>query len=216
MEMPAVVALVVVREDVAARVGGAVEERKVLERAERAGRWGAFEPQQHRAVAVDAIESALVCRPPLTVVPSEHDAGVVDDFAAAHLEARHRADAQRRLLGGVSEHEVEHDKAAKHRPCHWGSSRQTCSAYATRTSQKSASTWPPVAAALRCILRCCQSATAIDTTDAASSTPEIGRVTNSHGSESVMIERTRLISIWSPRITPRMKGASGKPNFTMR
>jgi putative tricarboxylic transport membrane protein len=30
------------------------------------------------------------------------------------------------------------------------------------------------------------------------------------------IERTRLISIWSPRITPRMNGASGNPTFTIR
>ena len=32
---------------------------------------------------------------------------------------------------------------------------------------------------------------------------------------AVMTARRRLISIWSPRITPRMKGASGKPNLTM-
>src|SRR3954463_8624695 len=62
-----------------------------------------------------------------------------------------------------------------------GKSRQSCSTLATTISQKSASTWPPVAAT----------------------------------SESVMIERTRLISIWSPRITPRMKGASGKPQATV-
>jgi hypothetical protein len=57
---------------------------------------------------------------------------------------------------------------------------------------------------------CCQSAKTIEPTPSASITPEIGRVRKSHGSESVMSARTRFTSIWSPRVTPRISGASGK------
>src|SRR3954466_10977509 len=80
--------------------------------------------------------------------------------------------------------------------------------------QKSASPSAP-GASFFCDLRCCHNAATIDSTDAASSKPEIGRVMKSQGFESVMIERTRLISIWSPRITPNMNGASGKQNLTI-
>ena len=57
-------------------------------------------------------------------------------------------------------------------------------------------------------------ASATDSAAATSSPPEIGRVRNSQGLLSVMMARIRLISIWSPRISPRISGASGKPAFT--
>jgi len=79
------IVLVVVREHVAARVSGAVEKREVLERAERARRRRVLQPEQHRPVAINAVERAFLDRPALPVVPCQHLARVIDDFRASHL-----------------------------------------------------------------------------------------------------------------------------------
>jgi hypothetical protein len=79
----------------------------------------------------------------------------------------------------------------------------------------SASSSTLAVASVRASRRCCQTATTTDSTDAAISAPEIGRVTNSHGSASEDSARMRFASIWSPSTTPRMSGASGMAPLTM-
>src|SRR5688572_8850542 len=107
MEMPLLLLLVVMREEIPACIRRAVDEREVLVRPVRCT--VALHP--YRPGAVHAVEVAAPRSPAMTVVPREHRARVVEDLGAEDLEARQRAEPQRRILRGMSEDEIQHRKS---------------------------------------------------------------------------------------------------------